>query len=188
MATRVIYLCAALLGFFNCPQTPCAQQVPPAAYQLAAEDAGIPASVLFAVAQQESGLPLHGRLIPWPWTLNVAGVPARYPNRAQACSGLRRALLRVPATRVDVGLGQVNVGYHGHRVEQPCALLDPHRNLTIAATILREQHTPGEDWLVAIGRYYRPAEGPLAGRYRLSVQQRWARASGGRTENTTKPR
>jgi len=43
-----------------------AQEVPPPAYQLAAQQAGIPSPVLFAVALQESGARLHGRLIPWP--------------------------------------------------------------------------------------------------------------------------
>lgn len=88
-----------------------------------------------------------------------------------ACAGLRRALARTPAHRIDAGLGQVNLGYHRHRYTQPCELLDPYRNLAIAAEILREQHTPGEDWLLAIGRYHRPAGGAPAARYRRSVHR-----------------
>ena len=53
----------------------------------------------------------------------------------------------------------------------PCELLDPYRNLAIAATILREHHEPGEDWLLAVGRYHRPAGGDPAARYRRSVLQ-----------------
>ena len=82
------------------------------------------------------------------------------------------------ATRIDVGLGQINVGYHAHRFIHPCDVLDPYRNLAIAATILREHHTPGEDWLLAIGRYHRPAGGALAVRYRHSVYQHMARVLG----------
>lgn len=155
-----------------------AQEVPPPAYQLAAQQAGIPSPVLFAVALQESGARLHGRLIPWPWTLNVAGQAERYATRAEACTGLRRALARTPAIRIDVGLGQVNVGYHAHRYVHPCELLDPYRNLAIAAEILREQYTAGEDWLVAIGRYHRPAGGAPAARYRRSVRQHLVRVLG----------
>ncbi len=118
---------------------------------------------------------LRGRLIPWPWTLNVAGTPQRYATRAEACAGLRRALARTPANRIDAGLGQVNLGYHTHRYTQPCELLDPYRNLAIAAEILREQHTPGEDWLLAIGRYHRPAGGAPAARYRRSVHRHLTR-------------
>lgn len=152
-----------------------AREVPPPAYQIAAHRAGVPSPVLYAVALQESGAMLRGRLIPWPWTLNVAGTPQRYATRAEACAGLRRALARTPANRIDAGLGQVNLGYHTHRYTQPCELLDPYRNLAIAAEILREQHTPGEDWLLAIGRYHRPAGGAPAARYRRSVHRHLTR-------------
>ena len=49
-----------------------------------------------------------------------------------------------------------------------------HRQTT-AAEILREQHTPGEDWLLAIGRYHRPAGGAPAARYRRSVHRHLTR-------------
>ena len=107
--------------------------------------------------------------------LNVAGRAERYATRAGACAGIRQALARVPANRIDAGLGQVNLGYHTHRYTQPCELLDPYRNLAIAAEILREQHTPGEDWLLAIGRYHRPAGGAPAARYRRSVHRHLTR-------------
>jgi hypothetical protein len=154
------------------------QDAPPAAYRLAGAGADVPPDVLFAVALQESGLRLHGRLIPWPWTLNVAGEPFRFQNRRVACAALRAALADTPATRVDVGLAQINVGYHAHRVDRPCDLLDPYRNLEIAATILREQHESGEDWLLAAGRYHRPAGGAPAARYRQGVQQHLLQALG----------
>ncbi|MBA1273955.1 lytic transglycosylase domain-containing protein [Pseudomonas azotifigens] len=152
-----------------------AREIPPPAYQVAAQRAGIPSTVLYAVALQESGFRLRGRLVPWPWTLNVAGKPQRYATRTEACAGLRQALNRTPAKRIDAGLGQINLGYHPQRYAQPCDLLDPYRNLAIAAEILREQHTPGDDWLLAIGRYHRPAGGAPAARYRLSVGQHLAR-------------
>lgn len=155
-----------------------AQAIPPPAYQVAAQLAGIPSTVLYAVALQESGIRLRGRLVPWPWTLNVAGTPQRYATRTEACVGLRQALRRTPATRIDAGLGQINLGYHPQRYAQPCDLLDPYRNLAIAADILREQHTPGDDWLLAIGRYHRPAGGAPAARYRHSVGQHLARMLG----------
>ncbi|EPA95382.1 lytic transglycosylase [Pseudomonas sp. FSL W5-0299] len=155
-----------------------AQEIPPPVYQVAAQHAGIPSTVLYAVTLQESGIRLRGRLVPWPWTLNVAGKAQRYATRAEACAGLRQALRRTPTTRIDAGLGQVNLGYHPQRYARPCDLLDPYRNLAIAAEILREQHTPGDDWLLAIGRYHRPAGGAPAARYRHSVGQHLARVLG----------
>lgn len=155
-----------------------AREIPPPAYQVAAQRASIPSPVLYAVALQESGTRVGGRLVPWPWTLNVAGTPQRYATRAEACTGLRQALRRTPATRIDAGLGQINLGYHPQRYAQPCDLLDPYRNLAIASEILREQHVAGEDWLLAIGRYHRPAGGAPAARYRHSVSQHLARVLG----------
>jgi hypothetical protein len=152
-----------------------AREIPPPAYQSAAQHAGIPSTVLYAVALQESGTRINGRLVPWPWSLNVAGKTHRYTTRAEACAGLHRALRDTPPTRIDAGLGQVNLGYHAQRYDQPCELLDPYRNLAIAAEILCEQHTLGEDWLLAIGRYHRPAGGAPAARYRRSVSQHLAR-------------
>lgn len=152
-----------------------AGEKPPWAYRLAAREAGVPSAVLFAVALQESGVTLRGRRIPWPWTLNVAGQPRRFRSREATCASLRRALREVPPTRIDAGLGQINVGYQSHRYTEPCELLDPYRNLAIAATILREYHTSGEDWLLAVGRYHRPAGGEHAAHYRRSVHQHLSR-------------
>ncbi|MBK3845826.1 transglycosylase SLT domain-containing protein [Stutzerimonas xanthomarina] len=170
--TAFVLLACVLTG------TAQARQIPPPAYQVAAQRAGIPSTVLYAVALQESGIRLRGLLVPWPWTLNVAGKPQRYATRAEACTGLRQALKRTPAKRIDAGLSQINLGYHPQRYAQPCDLLDPYRNLAIAAEILREQHTPGDDWLLAIGRYHRPAGGAPAARYRHSVGQHLARVLG----------
>lgn len=167
-----------LLGLCSCATFAVAQEVPPPAYQLAAQRAGVPPPVLYAVALQESGTLVRGRLIPWPWTLNVAGRPERYATCAEACAGMRRALARTPARRIDAGLGQVNLGYHASRYTHPCDLLDPHRNLAIAAEILKEQHTQGENWLAAIGRYHRPAGGAPAARYRRSVHKHLTRVLG----------
>lgn len=155
-----------------------AQEIPPPAYQLAAQRAGIPSAMLYAVALQESGVRRDHRIVPWPWSLNVAGRSRRYATRAQACAGIHQALNELPATRIDVGLGQINLGYQKHRYRQPCDLLDPYDNLRIAADILKEQHTPGENWLMAVGRYHRPAGGALAARYRRSVSQHLRRVLG----------
>ena len=181
VAARVSQFLRALVlaaGLYTC--TGHAQEVPPPAYQLAAQRAGIPSTVLYAVALQESGIRRNGRIVPWPWSLNVAGQSRRFATRADACAGLQQAMRATPHTRIDAGLGQINLGYHKHRFTSACDLLDPYRNLAIAAEILKEQHTPGEDWLLAIGRYHRPAGGEPAARYRRSVSRHLARVQGTR--------
>lgn len=146
-----------------------AQDIPPPAYQIAAQRADIPAVVLYAVALQESGMTIKGRRVPWPWSLNVAGETRRYATRNHACTDLKQSLREWPSTRIDVGLAQINLGYQKDRYNHPCDLLNPYRNLAIAASILRKHHTPGDDWLIAIGRYHRPAGGEPAARYRRQV-------------------
>lgn len=155
-----------------------AQETPPLAYQIAAQRAGIPSTVLYAVALQESGIRRGERIVPWPWSLNIAGEARRYATRLEACDGLRQALRQVSPMRIDAGLGQVNLGYHRRHYHQPCELLDPYRNLAIAAKILREQHAPGEEWLLAVGRYHRPAGGAPAARYRYRVSTQLDRVLG----------
>ncbi|MBG5754450.1 transglycosylase SLT domain-containing protein [Pseudomonas aeruginosa] len=175
MTTRLRALVLAI-GVYACAVH--AQEVPPPAYQLAAQRAGIPSHVLYAVALQESGIRRNGRIVPWPWSLNVAGQSRRYATRSDACAGLQQVMRSTPHTRIDVGLGQINLGYHKQRYISACDLLDPYRNLAIAADILKEQHSPGEDWLLAIGRYHRPAGGEPAARYRRSVSRHLARVQG----------
>ncbi|ALI05258.1 MULTISPECIES: hypothetical protein [Pseudomonas] len=143
-----------------------ADELPPPAYQLAAHNADIPSMVLLAIALQESGIHVRGRLLPWPWTLNIAGTPYRFATRQAACHALLQTLARQEAKRVDVGLGQTNLGYHGQRFSSPCEALDPYQNLAVTAALLREHHAVTGDWVSAAGRYHRPAGGMPAARYR----------------------
>lgn len=153
-------------------------QLPPPAYQLAAQQAGVPSLVLYAIALQESGRRWQGRSVPWPWTLNVAGEAKRFANRHTACTSLLQAMDTTPDRKIDVGLGQINLGYHRHRVSRPCDLLDPYQNLAIAAAILVEQRAAAPDWPAAIGRYHRPAGGALAAHYQRLVQAHLDRLRG----------
>lgn len=148
-----------------------AADVPPA-YAIAVRGSRVPATLLYAVALQESGMPWSGRLVPWPWTLNVAGTPYRLLNRQQACHVLTREIARNPRTRIDIGLTQINLGHQGHRVSAPCQLLDPYRNLGVAVQILDEHSADGADWITVAGRYHRPAGGTHAARYRESIARR----------------
>jgi hypothetical protein len=54
---------------------------------------------------------------------------------------------------------------------QPCDALDPYRNLAVTAALLREHHTVTGDWVLAAGRYHRPAGGAPAARYRAGFSR-----------------
>ncbi|WP_394337619.1 transglycosylase SLT domain-containing protein [Ectopseudomonas oleovorans] len=159
-------------------------ETPPPAYQLAAHQAGIPSEVLYSVALQESGTRLRGRgaqLVPWPWTLNVAGAGYRFATRADACTALLVALSTAGAKRVDVGIAQVNMGWNGHRFGRnvsPCEALNPYKNLAVAAQMLAELRAQGGDWINIAGRYHRPAGGAPAAKYRELFAKHLSRVTG----------
>jgi hypothetical protein len=153
-------------------------EVPPPAYQSIAIPEGVPSEVLYAIAMQESGTKVRGRTIPWPWTLNVAGIGYRFATRSDACRVLQIAIVSVGPARVDVGLGQTNMRANGHRYTEPCEGLDPHKNLRVTAQILAEQKTRSGSWIAAAGRYHRPAGGAAAARYRRAFTEHLSRITG----------
>lgn len=172
MRSPVLHLatCLSLLNFAPWCLAQYAQ-FPPPAYSIVAKRTGVPVNVLFAVALQESAVTLRGQSIPWPWTLNIAGQARYFSSQAVACHALQIALVEVPDYRIDAGLTQINLGHQRRFYRHPCDLLQPQKNLEIAATILREQYRVGENWLSAAGRYHRPAGGPIAARYRHRIAQ-----------------
>src|SRR3546814_11867557 len=101
---------ALMLAAGLCACVAQAQEVPPPAYQLAAQRAGIPSTVLYAVALQESGIRRNGRIVPWPWSLNVAGQSRRYATRADACAGLQQVMRSTRSDGRRVGKASVSTG------------------------------------------------------------------------------
>ncbi|MGQ7245146.1 hypothetical protein ACUN9V_16980 [Salinicola sp. V024] len=151
----------------------------PSAYVVAAEDHGVPPAVLYAVASAESVVSLNAGRRPWPWTLNVAGKSMRFGDRGSACQALTDALETTKI--VDVGIAQLNVRWQpqlfgdGQRFADPCEGLDPYANLDEAAALIRHHFDEAGDWLIAAGRYHRPAGGRPAERYRAVVSEELAR-------------
>lgn len=86
-----------------------------------------------------------------------------------------QALARHDPKRVDAGLGQTNLGYHGQRFSNPCEALDPYRNLAVTAALLQEHHAATGDWVLAAGRYHRPAGGMPAARYQAGFSRQLER-------------
>lgn len=100
-----------------------------------AEEKSVSARLLYAIALAESGR-AGG---PWPWTLNVEG-QARYFSNRQAAHSALVGLLRSGHRSIDVGYMQVNLAHHGQRFGNTWLALDPYRNVSVAADILRENY------------------------------------------------
>lgn len=164
-----------------------AVELPPPAYQLIGQSANVPSTVLFSLALQESGTRIkrQGRTLPWPWTLNIAGASLRFATRDAACTALLEGIRTAGAKRVDAGIGQLNLGWNGHRFKTPCDALDPYDNLTITAEILRGWYEETGDWTTAAGKYHRPAGGQPAQRYRAAFGKQLQRVLGNDRESSS---
>jgi hypothetical protein len=149
-----------------------AAEIPEGYRQVAAEHA-IPAQLFYAVALTESRWAIStGRILPWPWSLNVAGQPLRFPTRKAAWQALQ-SFLDQGIRRIDIGLMQINWHYHAKRLGDPWRALEPYHNLRVGAQILQDEYRRSGDWLEAAGRYHNPGtttrQQHLAAAYRKRV-------------------
>lgn len=165
MVTRCAVIVSILLIF---PAARAVQDVP-AGYRQVAQQVGVPAELLYAVALTESGSRVPQGIRPWPWTLNVAGKGYRYVSRQEACAALNQFLRTINPKRIDAGLSQINIGWNGHHFDTPCDALAPYPNLQIAARLLKGHYDRWQNWMEAAGRYHHPSGGKPAKRYRQQV-------------------
>ena len=154
------YGCMALLFGFGClswwSQCAVALDLTGTAWAEAAARHRLDPALLYAIALMESGRPRDGALCPRPWTLWLPGQGGVFlASHDQALNTLQANI----GTSVDIGLMQVNLRWHGHRVGRPGELLEPRRNLEIAADILAEAlATIPSDLELGIGRHHSPTE------------------------------
>jgi hypothetical protein len=143
-------------------------------WEVTAQRHGLDPLLLYAVALQETQRPRgEGTASPWPWTLRSAEGPRFYERQAEADADLRGLLGRY--RNIDVGLMQVNLRWHGHRVVEPGALLDARTNLAVAAEILAQaiRSAPGDPEL-GVGRYHHWNDERVARSYGRKVLALWA--------------
>ena len=137
-----------------------------------ADQYGLDPWLLYAVAIVETKKARRGRVIsPWPWALRSPEGAWYGRNRHELVTELEQALSNYSHRLIDVGLMQINVGWHGHRVERVTDLSDPNTNLRVAAGLLHEAiDSSPTDPLLGIGRYHswRP---DLARRYGAEVMR-----------------
>lgn len=126
--------------------------------------------ILYAVALTESRKNgEQNRVIPWPWAINNAG-NVFIPGSQQEAEALFNQMLQQGKRNIDIGIMQVNLRWHGHRVTKPEQLLDPSTNLEIGARVLSDaiQSAPN-NLALGIGRYYSWKNEPAAIQYGQKV-------------------
>ena len=141
-----------------------------AAIAVAEAEAALPAGLLHAIGRTESGRrdPATGRIEPWPWALNAAGMGLYAATREEAVATVL-ALQARGLRSIDVGCLQVNLLHHPGAFASVEDAFDPLANARYAAGFLRElQARAGGDWGLAVARYHSatPERGEA---YRLRV-------------------
>ncbi|STQ90095.1 transglycosylase-like protein with SLT domain [Iodobacter fluviatilis] len=128
--------------------TACVGKLTP--FEATAKRAGIEPAVLFALAQNESGI--NGR--PWPWTLNANG-KARYFRSREDAFRAAESLIKNGNENFDIGTMQVHWAYHKQRFgNSTWRALQPSTNVSVAAQILRENYRSTGNMNEAIRRYH----------------------------------
>ncbi len=119
-----------------------------------ATERGLDPYILYAVALVESPQVNNRLATPWPWAINRQGRTI-IPSSRTVARGILNGALTKGIRAIDVGLMQVNIRWHGHRVRQPEDLLDPETNIRVGADVLAEaiNSAPG-DLTLGIGRYH----------------------------------
>ena len=157
-----------------------AERTIPMVYRLIGIEAGVPYTILYAIALAETGYtaPSNGQYRPWPWTLNVNGDPYRFDNRTEALALLEERI-HSGKRNIDIGLAQINYQYNGSMFPSLAHALDPEVNLRLATYVLQREleHCDTPDWWCAVGRYHSPGKNERqranAERYRQRVRSLW---------------
>jgi soluble lytic murein transglycosylase-like protein len=131
-----------------------------AAAAMAERRHGIPAGLLQAISQVETGRR--------PWALNAAGEPRLHPTRDAAVADLRR-LLAQGVRPLDVGCLQVSLFHHPGAFASPEEALDPVTNADYAARFLRDLFMRTGNWRDAVARYH-SADRERGSRYLAAVE------------------
>lgn len=168
---RVGFACALLLLASAAPARAAQLDFEGSAWARAARPHGLDPALLYAVALVESRRTVDvERVGPWPWVIRTPTGGYWFDSRAQAERGLRAVLAKWPAKRVDVGIAQVNLGWHRDRFDDPMALLELETNLRVAADILADAIASTRDTVLGVGRYHHWAS---EGRSRRYGQRVW---------------
>jgi hypothetical protein len=149
---------------------------------------GIPKHLLMAIANTESGRfnPQVGKVVPWPWTLNVEGQGAYFNTMHDAMTAVKRAQQQGKDS-IDVGCMQISLKHHPDAFATLLDALSPAQNVEYAAKFLRTNYDALGSWPEAIAAYH--SRTPSRGNpYYAMVRQRWqdvrSNAGGAMLENS----
>lgn len=173
MLRRWVCACLAALGT---AQVALAQSPPDCeqAGRVAEQRFGVPPGLLLAIGRVESGRwdPLLGRVVPWPWSIDVDGKGLLFDNITQAASALQ-ALQSEKSHSIDVGCYQISLLYHPAAFSDSKQAFDPQANALYAAQLLESLHARFGNWQDAVAAYH-SATAEFGLPYRQRVFAAWS--------------
>lgn len=138
---------------------------------------GLPNGLLLAIGRVESGRldRATGRIVPWPWAVNLAGAGQLAETKEAAIRIATEALSR-GHRNVDVGCFQVNLLHHPNAFATLDQAFDPSANAHYAARFLADLKSRFGSWTAATESYHSadPARGIPYGR---AVMGKWVEAA-----------
>ena len=148
--------------------------------------AGVPPTLLLAVALVESGERVGEGIRPSPYVIRTS-VRTLRPRTESAAREVLASLPPAERQTADVGPMQISVRWHGHSVAELADLLTPERNVQLGAQILRRalDSAPG-DILTGVARYHTWSDrdrGRAYARLVLSVEKNLLKSMKGEPAN-----
>lgn len=115
---------------------------------------GIPSGLLHAISKVESGRKTAaGKIVAWPWTINVQGTGYYYPTKEEAIAAVRTFQQR-GIQSIDVGCMQVNLYHHPDAFASLEQAFDPEENVAYAASFLLKLKDNHASWHKAVAHYH----------------------------------
>jgi hypothetical protein len=151
----------------------------PEYYQRIGDIKQVPASLVYAIATQESRPPnglIEGVNKPWPWTLNCEGKGYFFPTRDAAFDVATKFISS--GVNCDIGLMQISWRYHKERFTSLITALDPVTNIQAGSDYLKELYMKSGSWEYAVGAYHNPSDPVKASQYRERVRVHLAKIMG----------
>ncbi len=137
----------------------------------AEEKYGLPAGLLLAIGEIESGRQTSEGRRPWPWSINAEGTDYISETMEGAIANVHTMQAR-GIRSIDTGCFQINMMFHPDAFPSLEAAFDPQANALYAARFLTELRGRTASWGEAVAAYHSAT--PWRGEaYRQLVWQAW---------------
>lgn len=166
-----VTICGVVRGAQAEPAVDCEQ-----AGRAAEQQFGVPAGLLLAIGRVESGRwdPALGRVVPWPWAVDVNGAGRQFDSGSEAISATRAAQADGQRS-IDVGCFQISLLHHPDAFPNLNQAFDAPANAQYAARFLASLQERLGNWQDAVAAYH-SATPELGVPYRQRVFTAWSGA------------